>query len=464
MKYQTLSFLLLLSLFAHSQNYKGEWKGEIQNTDTKVAIDLIVINQRDSFVGAFLMQPKVELLTDSSANQSTLFLQSTQSNIYFKGELARNKNQLSGELFLNDKLYTIDLFRGDKAIYRPQEPKKPYPYISEDICFTNQQDSVQLAGTLTMPNKTGKFPAVILQSGSLPSNRDYEVNHHKFFLVIADYLTRNGIAVLRFDDRGVGGSGGSFWQSTAEDRAEDVHAGYRFLASRQEIDSLQIGIIGHSEGGMVATIAASKFDDFKFILTMGAPGIPLREVFDMQVETKFARGETICEDLQFVRKLNKTVNRLAEKNTDPIVMVDSLKRFEKEFTEVMSLFKETIDNFQTQISFYSIIKMKSSIHNQFNIQVVPAEYIENITCSVLSLNGSNDIFVPAKINQDAIRNALIKGGNNDFEIIELQGLNHSLRECFTGSVEEALELEQTISPNALELIKDWILERVEIKY
>jgi pimeloyl-ACP methyl ester carboxylesterase len=445
--------------------------------------------QKDTLIGAILWEPTMCSLSDSNFYGGTLHLKTTKKQLFernenlkkralaegdkrklnlfneikFNGELADNKNQLNGELSLDGKIFPVELFRSDKPIFRPQEPKKPYPYYSEDIRFRNKKDRVVIAGTLTTPKKEGKFPAVILQSGSTPSNRDAESYHHKMFLVLADYLTRNGIAVLRCDDRGVGRSTGNFEKSTPLDLAGDLLAGREFLASRKEIISNKIGIIGHSEGGMVAAMAASQSKDFNLIVMLGSVGLRMRDVFEEQIKTMLKNGEMNREQYELQQKVNQKVYKMMEQNLDTKMMKDSLKKFKVLFLKNYfdSIATNPVKQIEAEILFSDICATKISHHNLFNLNVNPSDYIEQVTCPVLSLSGSNDRLVISTVNQEAIRKALFKAGNKDFQIIEQEGLNHFFQDCKKGTITEALTLEQTFSPKALEIITEWIKAHVE---
>lgn len=475
-------FLFLLPAICFSDNFYGQWKGQGHCGDSIIQINFRVMIQKDSMIGVFLYQPTNFTLADSSFNGTDVHLLSSkqqlknwnkdlikrQANgekitlyqeIKFDGKLTANKNEIVGEFAYLGKIYQAQLFRGNKTAYRPQEPQKPFPYYCEDVTFRNIEDSVILGATLTLPKKEGKFPAVIIQNGSMPQNRDGESNYHKPTLLIADYLTRNGIAVLRYDSRGIGKSTGNFDESTPANLAGDLIAGYQYLASRKEINTQKIGLIGHSEGGMVAAIAASQSINFNFVVMLAAPGIPLRDDFEIQRELKFKNGD-VSENLTvFYKKLDSEIESLLYQNLNSSEMFNVL--YKSQYPEFELCSNISNENFNKNIKFGEILGKLTSPHNLFNLKANPSDYIEKLTCPVLSLNGSNDMLVPAEINQKAIKQALLKAGNKDFKIVELEGLNHSFQECKTGSTKESLTLEQTFSPKALETISNWILEHIE---
>lgn len=449
-----------------------------------IPIQINVMVQKDTTIGAFLsMETEYYQLTDSSFYGTDLHLQTSKEHmsirnknlmlknkptslfqeIKFNGAIAANKNQLNGQLIRDGEVFEVELFREGKPIFRPQEPQKPFPYYSENVKFTNKKDSVVLSGTLTLPNKEGKFPAVILRGGSLPNNRDGESNFHRFFLVLSDHLTRHGIAVLRYDDRGIGKSTGDFWESTVDDFSEDLLAGYEFLASRKEIKNEEIGLIGHSEGGLVVSMAASQCNAIQFVVMLGGLGIPFRKNAAIQRELRYKCGDITKEGLDFQNRLNEKTFLLMDSHLSSKEIFDSLYSFKDEFMEIDS---DSIPKNQKRITplsliFTNLLKRSTSPKNIYSLNIRPSEYFEKLTCPVLSLTGTNDMQVPAKVNQEAIRQALIKAGNTDYKIVEIEGLNHSFQECKTGSIKEALTLEQTFSPKALDIMTMWILDHVE---
>lgn len=485
MKYLLLILLVVLVTPLFSQDFeKGIWKGKIISQDTFINVELTIFRKGHSIVSAMMSKPVYMNLEDSCFNGYELNLkvskeklsirnenlikkeknQQKKSILYndakFTGSLADNKNQLNGELTLDDDVFPVTLFRDSIPIYRPQEPKRPYPYYCEDVVCINSKDSTILAGTLTLPKKEGNYPVVIFQTGSAPTSRDGAGNYHKFNLVIADYLTRNGIGVLRYDSRGIGKSKGNFYKSTPLDLSGDLIAWKEFLASREDINDNEIGLIGHSEGGMVAAMAASQSNDFAFIVMLGTPGLMLRDVFEKQTRLKFEDGQMTRELYEITQNIDHKTIDLLDQNLDRKSINDSLLRYKE---EVLKIFIDTnINTFQIQridAAVQILFSLKTSLHNLFNLKVNPADYLVKVTCPVLCVGGSLDRHVPTKDNQEAIRQALIKGGNQNYKLIELDGINHFFQECEKGTTTEAMKIAQTFSPKALEIITNWILSQ-----
>lgn len=453
---QLIILFLSLSIGLFSQIYEGKWQGEVNNADTTFTVELI-LKQKNNKISGFMMQPEWFKVVDSEPSDSVLTLISQQNKIYKLENFFISNDIINTSFRYRGDYYQVELKKEGKIIKRPQDPKKPYPYKSENIFFFNTNDSVKLAGTLTIPNGQDKFPAVILISGSNPSDRNCEGYHHRPFHVLADYLTKNGIAVLRYDDRGVNQSIGDFYQSTTIDFSEDVISAFNFLFTRKEIDTKKIGLIGHSEGGVVAVITASKYEKISFVVLLASPGIPLKDDFKLQQELKYKMGDFTKEYYDFTQRFEEVCYRLIESNIATNSAKDSLSIFREGHDKLLNSIDDKKLLISNDYKFDELVSISLSPHNRFNIKCDPSAYFEKVKCPVFSINGSKDILVPAKINQDAIRLALTKAGNTNFEIIEIEGLNHSFQECETGAMREFIEIDQTFSPIALEKIGNWIL-------
>lgn len=345
-------------------------------------------------------------------------------------------------------------------INRPQNPKAPFNYASEDIFFTNYKaDSIKLAGTLTRPKGIKNPPVAILISGSGPQNRNSYIKQfkHSPFLVLSNYLTNNGIAVLRYDDRGISKSEGNFKTATSFDFATDVEAAITYLKTRKDIDTKKIGLIGHSEGGLIAPIVASKNQDVTFIVLLAAPGINGGRILTTQSRKALEQrgiNKMIMDDND---KLSKAIYNIIQNETNEEVIktkiTDTLNDFRTK--NPMSIVASSI----TPVMIEQQFKVLKSEWLLSFIRTEPKDYLEKTSCPVLALNGSKDIQVLPEINLNEIKTALEKAQNKDVTIKELEGLNHLFQTATTGSVQEYSKIEETFSPVALELIKDWILKR-----
>ncbi len=325
---------------------------------------------------------------------------------------------------------------------RPQNPAKPYPYREEEVAYENTIQNVHLAGTLTLPMGKGPFPGVVLITGSGPQDRDEALLDHRPFLVLADHLTGQGIAVLRVDDRGVGKSTGDFAKATTADFATDVEASLAYLKGRPEVDPHKLGLIGHSEGGVIAPMVAARNHDVAFIVLMAGTGVRGDELLVAQVSAiNQAAGKTQTQ---------------VEKSANDERAILQLAETEKDDTVIANKLRELSDGKLSDAQIATSLKQLRSPWFQYFLIYDPAIALCKVKCPVLALNGSKDTQVPASQNLPAIRQALQSAGNTHFETVELPNLNHLFQTCKTGSPTEYAEMEETISPIALDKISSWI--------
>jgi hypothetical protein len=353
-------------------------------------------------------------------------------------------------------VFPVSFSRVDRLpeLLRPQEPKKEYPYNEERVVFENQKAGISLAGTLTYPKSKKRSPAVVLVTGTGQQNRDEEVGRHKPFWILADYLTRNGIAVLRVDDRGVGGSTGNFDSSTSLDFAEDALAGVAFLKSRQEVNPEKIGIIGHSEGGSVAPLAASKSSDIAFIVSMAGVFENFEDVVLDQLMNQL-RSQGISEaDIEFERSWRKKIYGIASEDTDSssaaIKLWEIYGMLTKDEISRMNWPKGRQDH---------QVKQVLNPWWRYALSLDNKSVLMKVKCPLLAIYGGLDQQVNPGRNIAVVESAIKEGGKNRIEVVELPGLNHLFQTAKTGSEYEYIRIEETISPRALEVINDWILKQ-----
>jgi pimeloyl-ACP methyl ester carboxylesterase len=351
--------------------------------------------------------------------------------------------------------------QGD-ANKRSQEPKQPYPYHEEEVLYPNEKAGIKLAGTLTYPESKGRFPAVILIAGRGPCDRDETSAGHRPFLVLADYLTRQGIAVLRSDKRGVGKSGGQydFLTTTKQDLAIDVMAAFRYLQNRAEIDPDQIGLIGHSEGAVVAAMVAVELPQVSFIVMLAGPGLNGGASLALQLglvagslginEGTIAKYKAILNRTMEILK-HEPDHEIARSKITTIYGEYSAKISEDERARMRNIGYDFPSNPVT----YADGMMSPGFYDF--LMVEPDTIFRQVKCPVLALNGEKDLQVPAKEHLRAITMALKVGGNTDYTIKALPGLNHLFQSAGTGSPAEYEGIQETISPIALEFIQEWIV-------
>ena len=368
----------------------------------------------------------------------------------FEGKLSEDGSLIDG-IWTQAIPLPLVLKRGAPAAEpppkRPQNPVKPYPYTEEEVSYPNPAGGFRLAATFTIPRGKGPFPAVLLITGSGPQDRDEELMGHRPFLVLADYLTRRGIAVLRADDRGFGKSGGKFAGATTADFATDAEAGVAYLKSRAEVNSKKIGLIGHSEGGMIAPMVAARNRDVAFIVMMAGTGVPGDQVLPEQAAQLAEASGVPHAAARLVAERQRKLIDLVEHEKDSAVVKQKVKELAGPNAP-----DEMID---------AQIAALSSPWMRYFFTYDPAPALRKVTCPVLALNGSKDRQVPPEQNLPAIRAALEQGGNTHFQVVEMPGLNHLFQTAQTGAVSEYQRIEETIAPAALEKIAGWIVGQPE---
>ena len=458
-------FTTLISLSIYAQDISGKWNGilKVQGIQLRLVFN---ISQTEKGYSSTMDSPdqgaKGIPVTSINYENKTLKLEVSSAGIQYEGIL--NEEEVfvgtfkQGGQSISFNL-TKEKLESEKTI-RPQEPTKPYPYYSEDVKFENTKDEITLAGTLSLPEKDGNFPAVILISGSGPQNRDEELLGHKPFLVLSDYLTKNGIAVLRFDDRGTAESTGDFATATSFDFATDVESAIKYLKTRKEINKNKIGLIGHSEGGIIAPIVTTKSKDVAFIVLLAGTGIRGDQLLLLQQEL-VGRASGISDS---VLQKAKVVNGGA---FDIILKSENTDLLETELTNyIKQALKDNPESGKPAgMSEEDYVKLQVTQLIRpwmyYFIKHDPAPTLEKVNCPVLAINGEKDLQVPAPVNLEAIKKALEKGGNKNVTTKELSNLNHLFQECETGSPSEYASIEQTFSPIALAEILNWILKQVK---
>jgi len=448
---------ILVSFTMMGQEITGQWNGVLKVPGGQLRVVFNISKTESGYSGTMDSPDKGAKgipVTSTSFENSILKLQIPTATIGYEGRL-NNNNIIVGNFSQGGQSFVLNLSRGGiekKVLLRPQEPQKPYPYYAEEVTFKNKIDKITLAGTLTLPQKEGHFPAVILITGSGAQNRDEEILGHKPFLVLADYLTKKGIAVLRFDDRGVAKSTGDFKTATTMDFAKDVRAGLHYLHSRKEVDKSKIGLMGHSEGGVIAPIVAGNSKDIDFIVLLAGTGIRGDKLMLLQKE-KIERQMGVPEnEIQKGQEIFK--------GAYDIILASSANDNTLS-TKINSYLKLQFGDKMNEQQLSAVTAQITSPWMVYFLRFNPASVLGKVKCPVLALNGDKDVQVPADVNLDAIKKALVKGGNSKTTAKVLPNLNHLFQECKTGSPDEYATIEQTFSPIALEEISKWILVQVK---
>ncbi|HKM55919.1 MAG TPA: alpha/beta fold hydrolase [Isosphaeraceae bacterium] len=344
---------------------------------------------------------------------------------------------------------------------RPQTPTPPFPYKLIEVTYPNKSGAVTLAGTLTEPEGSGPFPAVILISGSGPQDRDETLFEHKPFLVLADALSRRGVAVLRVDDRGVGGSTGSLLNATSDDFAGDVLTGIALLKSRPEIDARRIGLLGHSEGGIIAPMVAARSPDVAFIVLLAGTGLPGEEIAYLQGQAVFKAMGVGDKKLTDVLDLQKRFFAILKNEKDEKAADARMRELVRATQESLSEEeRKAIGDIEALVT--AQLKMVRTPWFRYFLSYDPRTALAKVKCPVLALIGQKDRQVPPKENLSQIETTLKAAGNTAITVKELPGLNHLFQTCTTGAPSEYAEIEETIAPVALAEIVDWITRQVGV--
>jgi uncharacterized protein len=459
---KTLSLFcaIVFSISAFAQNpVIGSWLGTLDIQGTKLRL-VFNVEQKDGQLVSTMDSPDqgakgIPVTETIIQNDSVAFwiesLWATYVGVFI------DENTIKGAFGQAGMSFDLTLKRTQNApkTSRPQEPKPPHPYVSEEVTFKNTMANITLAGTLTKPEGEGPFACVVMITGSGPQNRDEEILGHKPFLVIADHLTRNGIAVLRYDDRGVYESTGDFATATTRDLADDVNSAVAYLKTRTDVK--QIGLIGHSEGGVIAPMVAAENSAVDFIVMLAGTGVNGAEILLLQQEL-IGRAEGMSEkDLAKNKAANKKIYSIILAAKD---QTDAKKKLEKHLKNKKNHPTNSSEMPEKQFVKY-IIDTYTSLWMFYFIRLEPRVALEKVTCPVLAVNGSKDLQVDAGQNLPPIKTALEKAGNKDVMIKEYVGLNHLFQECETGAVSEYVKIEQTFSPQVLEDITTWILHRIK---
>lgn len=326
--------------------------------------------------------------------------------------------------------------------------------------FYNPKANIHLAGTLALPEGGDSAPAVILITGSGAQDRDETVYGHKPFKVISDYLVNQGIVVLRFDDRGVGQSEGNFETATTYDFADDVASAVAYLKTLPEVDDDKIGLIGHSEGGMVAQLVSSQSEDISFLVLLASPGVSGREIITSQVEKMYDQSSLSDQLINRVIESQEEVLDLIQEIDDKESLSKAIANHLQEVYGDLSKDDQNAVGYTKEVVDMRLEQLTSGWYRTF-INFEPDIYLSQIRVPVLAINGKKDVQVIHDINLSAIEEALMKAGNKSFDIVAIDDLNHLFQKAKTGMPEEYASIKESFNQDVLELMSKWIIEQVE---
>ncbi len=443
--------LLLLILagvqWAFGQNITGAWSGELNVQGMKLPL-VINISEKEGILTSTLDSPRQGAkglpVKETRFENGELTFSAPDLGLKYAGKL-KGENTLEGTFSQGGMNLPLTFQRGETAasaeLKRPQMPKPPYSYYTEEVTFKNEKEGNLLAGTLAAPDENRNIPVMVMITGSGAQNRDEELFGHKPFLVIADYLAKQGIGTLRLDDRGVGSSEPGKSGATSEDFSGDISSAVNFLAARGYTN---IGLIGHSEGGMIAPMVSGINKNVKFMVLMAGPGIPITELMKLQTyEVSKAAGVSEGQ-----------AKAAAEANTKLYAFINNHKGNDLEADLRGFMRKEMPGLPEAQLE--TSVRQVANPWFRYFLAFDPDKYLSEVKVPVLALNGTRDTQVTSRENLEGIRKSLSRAGNTNFEVVAFENLNHLFQTAKTGGVREYGEIEETIAPEVLEKISRWV--------
>ncbi|MDH6533826.1 alpha/beta fold hydrolase [Parabacteroides sp. 52] len=442
--------ILIVCLFAaftslSAQEITGKWYGVADLGVMKLRIHFALEKSGDTYSGTMTSPDQgntVVPITKVTWDTKELVLEIAP--LHFTYKATWKEGVLDGSFSQMGQSFPLQLSREEVQVKRPQEPKAPLLYKEEEVSFRNEKAGVTLAGTLTIPAKGEKFPAVVMVTGSGAQDRDEKIMGHKPFWVIADYLTRQGILVFRYDERGVGASEGDYTSCGLTDFAADAAAAMAWLKTRKEVDPQRVGIIGHSEGGAVAVLLASQGIP-SFVVSLAGPGVNGREVLRSQRDMLF-RVSGLTDD--YILPYNEAMKKVEDVVLGAATDKETLKEQVKVIVNGTPLAGQE-EEIIRQMTTPAILSL---------LQYDPAVFFKEIQCPVFALNGDKDMQVIAQPNLKGFEQ-ITANGNKAVTIKKYPGLNHLFQTAITGMPTEYGEIEETISPVVLEDMAKWISER-----
>ena len=440
-------FLLLFAALQSQAQIEGYWKGEmnvgVQKLET--AFDIKAVENGYAATFDVPAQGAYDIPVDETIFQDG-HLQLTMSAMGARYSGTLKDDVIEGEFTQNGMTFPLNLARSEmkeQKKTRPQDPQPPFHYQIEEVTFVNEKEGNTLAGTLTIPEGEGPFPAMVLVSGSGQQNRDEELMNHRPFWVIADYCARHGIAVLRYDDRGIGGSDGEVKNATSMDFSYDAEAAFDYLRNRKEINATKVGILGHSEGGVINFMVSARRPEVAFLVSLAGPSVNGIEVLKEQ-QAAILRASGMTEEMvQFNGNANAQMFNIIETSNDREEADTLLRQLLKGWGYNEELTEQTVGQMASPWMYYFL-------------RYDPTDAIVKTNCPALLLNGTKDLQVIASQNLPGYEKIIADYGKTNLSLHELPDLNHLFQHCETGSPNEYFEIEETISTEVLEMIVGFV--------
>ena len=433
---------------------EGTWQGAIEVTNMRMRLQMHVAHDDKGRLLASIdnLDQGIQGIPASKVTEKDgeLSFEIPTFQAEYRGTLSASKNELAGDWTQNDSVEKLDFRRSDQPLElrRPQNPTKPYPYAAEEVSFPAGDGKATLAGTLTMPQGAGPFAAVVM-IGEGPADRDATTAGHKPFLVLADLLTRKGLAVLRYDKRGTAQSTGSSERATMEDLTSDAGAALTYLKARKEVDAKRVGIIGLGEGGILAAQVAARNTDLDWLVLLATPATSGEQTLLRQSELIARTGglpeEQIARSQQFDRMAYTAVRE--EKSASAL---------EARLNALIE--KSGLSASMPPAALQAQIRLMTTPWFRQYLDFNPVPVLEAIKCPVLALNGDRDLQVDADETVPLLRQAYEKSGNKDFTVLEIQGVNHLFQKAQSGSPALYGAIEETMAPEVQNAISGWVAQ------
>lgn len=464
-KYDSMLRWILIVVFSPLYSFSiaqvtGDWFGTLKVQGLQMRL-VLHISDTDQGLEATLDSPDQAAfgipVSKTTFINPKLSLDLANLGAQYIGEL--NQDTLSGQWLQAGRQLALSFTRSATEtgqLRRPQVPQSPFPYRVEEVVFQNGKAGHQLAGTLTLPKGEGKYPVAILISGSGPQDRDESLAGHKPFWVLADHLTRQGIAVLRYDDRGTAESTGDFATATTADFATDVESAIAYLSGRKDIHRKKIGLVGHSEGGIIASMVAARSKHVNFMVLLASTGVSGKELSLQQAQS--LRTFEVPDEDAYLAFTERAIDIATSKEDLSAIQTKLSAHYENVRPALSSMLPEgaNIDAF-----IHQQVQQMTSPWSRYFYRYNPTDDLAKVkACPVLSLNGTKDLQVLADVNQNGIELSLKKAGNKDVTVKKIENLNHMFQECETGAMAEYGTIEQTFAPQALQIISEWIQSKM----
>ncbi len=453
------------SLAQDTEAFIGNWSGTLHAGQQGVGFVFHITPNEEGALSASMDVPAqggfgIQIEDIETEDTSITLKLPLPGGASYTGVLNQQKDVISGTFSQGNMSLPLDLARDDAAVspQRPQEPTPPFPYLSENITFENSDAGITLAGTMTIPTGPGPYPGVVLISGSGPHDRDSSMMGHKPFLVLADSLTRQGIAVLRYDDRGTSESGGDHASATPEDFASDALAAVAFLSGHAGVDTDRVGLLGHSEGALAAIIATDRSDDVAFLISLVGSALPGSDALQASAAAMArANGASKAAVDMNVRILSALIRALEDTEAGESAVPQMRK---SALGLIDSVDPATLASAGISKAVISQMIQQFDLPNsRFVMRYDPRPALRRSTTPTLAVLGGRDPVMPADDHAPSFTAAFADSPGDDHTVTVLPGLNHLLQNAESGAPAEFGRITETMSPDAMRLVSEWILAR-----